>query len=51
MDLPRHFYSNPYNVMIIPAFSIARSVLDPHRCSSFERCVRSYVRSSSSPLA
>ena len=27
MSLPRRFYANPYNIMIVPAFSFARRIV------------------------
>ena len=27
MSLPRRFYANPYNIMIVPAFSFARHIV------------------------
>lgn len=27
MSLPRRFYANPYNIMIVPAFSFSRNII------------------------
>ena len=40
-SLPPSYYLNPYNVMIIPAFSLSKSVLDPTQCDTLQSCVES----------
>lgn len=41
MTLPPSYYSNPYSVMIIPAFFLSKSVLDPEYCKDLKSCVES----------
>lgn len=39
LHLPKRYYTNPYNVMIIPAFSLSPAVQQTHKCKSFTDCV------------
>ena len=39
LSLPQSYFENPYNVMIIPAFSLAESVLNPENCTGLKPCV------------
>ena len=39
LSLPQSYFENPYNVMIIPAFSLAESVLNPENCTGIKPCV------------
>ena len=39
LRLPKCYYTNPYNVMIIPAFSLSPAVQQTHKCKSFSECV------------
>ncbi|KAM7454219.1 hypothetical protein BLSTO_05027 [Blastocystis sp. subtype 1] len=40
LSLPQSYFENPYNVMIIPAFSLAESVLNPENCTGLRPCVK-----------
>ena len=42
MTLPPSYYANPYSVMIIPAFFLSKSVLDPEYCKDLKSCVESW---------
>ena len=39
LSLPQSYFENPYNVMIIPAFSLSESVLNPENCTGIKPCV------------
>ena len=41
--LPPSFLANPYNVMIVPAFSLPASVLNPRECKSLQTCIETYL--------
>lgn len=42
MHLPRRFYTNPYSVMIIPAFGLTDARLNSYHCSSHMDCTNLY---------
>ena len=46
LSLPQSYFENPYNVMIIPAFSLAESVLNPENCTGLRPCVEKSLSSS-----